>query len=280
LSDRDLPWAVEAVPVDVARLYAGADQRRRVYLTMLLCVFMLLVPGSYITMRAVKRELEVARLKSDFVSAVSHEFRSPLTAIRQLAELLERGRAPTEEKKREYYGLISRESARLSRLVENLLDFSRIEEGRKHYDFERMETADWLREIVSGSQRPHVTLLAPPELPAVLGDRVALTSAVENLLDNAVKYSPPGTPVVCEAGTDGREITINVVDRGYGIAPEDRPHVFEKFYRGGGEVSRRVKGAGVGLSLVRHIVEAHGGTVDFDSRVGEGTVFRIRLKTA
>ena len=86
--------------------------------------------------------------------------------------------------------------------------------------------------------------------------------------------------MICEADTDGREVTIRVLDRGYGIAPEDRAHVFEKFYRGGGEISRRVKGAGVGLSLVRQIVEAHGGTVDFDSRVGEGSVFRIKLKTA
>ena len=280
LVDRDLPWAVEAAAKDAARLYADADQRRRIYLTLLLLVFMLLVAGTYITARAVKRDLEVARLKNDFVATVSHEFRSPLTAIRQLSELLERGRAPTEEKRREYYGLISRESARLSRLVENLLDFSRIEEGRKRYHFERLETADWLRELLSETQPANVTVSIPPALPAVLGDRVALASAVENLLDNAVKYSPPGAPVICEAGTDGRVVTISVLDRGYGIAPEDCAHVFERFYRGGGEISRQVKGAGVGLSLVRQIVEAHGGTVDFDSRMGEGSVFRIRLKTA
>jgi signal transduction histidine kinase len=113
-----------------------------------------------------------------------------------------------------------------------------------------------------------------------MADRMALTSAVDNLLDNALKYSPPGAPVLCEAEADGGELTIRVRDRGYGIAAEDREHVFEKFYRGNGEISRQVKGAGVGLSLVRQIVEAHGGTVDFDSRVGEGTVFRIRLKTA
>jgi signal transduction histidine kinase len=280
LADRDLPWAVDAAAIDGARLYAGADQRRRIYFTLLLLVFMLLVAGTYITARAVKRDLEVARLRNDFVATVSHEFRSPLTAIRQLAELLERGRAPTEEKRREYYGLISRESARLSRLVENLLDFSRIEEGRKRYHFERLETAVWLRELVSGTQPSNVILSTPPALPAVLGDRIALASAVENLLDNAVKYSPPGAPVICEADTDGQQVTIRVLDRGYGIAPEDRAHVFERFYRGGGEISRQVKGAGVGLSLVRQIVEAHGGTVDFETRVGEGSTFRIRLKTA
>jgi signal transduction histidine kinase len=280
LADRELPWVVEAVPLDAARLYSGADQRRRIYLTMLLLVFGFLMVGSYITARTVKRELEVARLKSDFVSTVSHEFRSPLTAIRQLSELLQRGRAPTEEKKQEYYALISRESGRLSRLVENLLDFSRMEDGRKQYHFERLETAEWLRDLAPGFGRATVTLSIPPELPPILGDREALTSAVDNLLDNAVKYSPPGAPVFCEAEADGREVTIRVRDGGYGIAPQDRDHVFETFYRGNGEISRKVKGAGVGLSLVRQIVEAHGGTVDFDTRVGEGTVFRIRLKTA
>ena len=280
LTDQDLPWIVEATPVDEARLFAGADQRRRIYTAMLLLVFALLMVGSYVTARAVKRELEVARLKSDFVSTVSHEFRSPLTAIRQLSELLQRGRVPTEVKRQEYYALISRESGRLSRLVENLLDFSRMEDGRKQYHFDRLETADWLRELASGFERPTVTLSIPPELPPIMGDRMALTSAVDNLLDNAVKYSPPGTPVICEVQADGQELTIRVRDRGYGIAAEDRDHIFEKFYRGNGEISRQVKGAGVGLSLVRQIVEAHGGTVDFDSRVGEGTEFRIRLKTA
>lgn len=278
VADRELPWVVQAVPVDAARLYAGADQRRRIYVTLLLFVFAFLVVGSYVTVRAVKRELEVARIKSDFVSMVSHEFRSPLTAIRQLSEMLERGRAATDEKRQEYYALISRESGRLSRLVENLLDFSRMEDGRKQYQFDRLETADWLRELASGFGRANVTLSIPPELPPIMGDRVALTSAVDNLLDNAVKYSPPGAPVMCEAEADGPQLTIRVRDRGYGIAVEDRDHIFEKFYRGNGEISRQVKGAGVGLSLVRQIVEAHGGTVDFDTRVGEGTVFRIRLK--
>ena len=280
LSDRDLPWIVEASPADASRLFAGADQRRAIYTTILLFFFALLLAGSYFTARAVQRELEVARLKSDFVAMVSHEFRSPLTAIRQLSELLKRGRAPTEEKRQEYYSLISSESGRLSRLVENLLDFSRIEEGRKQYRHERFESAEWLRELVSRFEKQNVSLAIPPDLPPIAGDRMALTSAVDNLLDNAVKYSPPGSPVVCEAESGGGELTICVRDRGCGISREDRAHVFEKFYRGRGEISRQVKGAGVGLSLVRQIVEAHGGKVDFESGPGEGTVFRIRLKTA
>jgi len=278
LADRELPWVVTAVPMDAAQLYAGTGQRRMIYLTMLLLVFAFLMTGGYMTLKVAKRELDVARLKSDFVSTVSHEFRSPLTAIRQLSELLQRGRVQTEEKRQEYYALISRESARLTRLVENLLDFSRMEDGRKQFHFDRLDVAEWLRELAA--ERTNVTLSIPPELPPIMGDRLALSSAVDNLLDNAVKYSPPGGPVVCEAEADGRELTIRVRDRGCGIATEDQDHVFEKFYRGNGDISRQVKGAGVGLSLVRQIVEAHGGTVDFDTRLGEGTVFRIRLKIA
>jgi signal transduction histidine kinase len=279
LSDRDLPWVVVASPVDPARLFAGANQRRDIYVVLLLLAFLVLAIGSYLTARAVNREVQVARLKSEFVSTVSHEFRSPLTAIRQLSELLQRGRVADEDKRQQYYALISRESGRLSRLVENLLDFSRMEEGRKQYRFERLETDEWLRDLASNFGRGNVSLSMGAGLPAIDGDSAALTSAVENLLDNAIKYSPPGSPVALEAAADGAELTIRVRDQGYGIADEDRNHIFERFYRGNGEISRQVKGAGVGLSLVRQIVEAHGGQVDFESRLGEGSEFRIRLKS-
>ena len=279
LSDHELPWVVVAAPVDPARLYTAANQRRTIYLAMLLLAFLSLAAGTYMTARAVNREVEVARLKGEFVSTVSHEFRSPLTAIRQLSELLQRGRVANEEKRQEYYGLISRESGRLSRLVENLLDFSRMEEGRTQYRFERLDPTEWLRDLAANFGRGNMRLSVPANLPAIQGDRVALTSAVENLLDNAVKYSPPGSQVALEAEAEAAELTIRVRDQGYGITNEDRNHVFERFYRGNGEISRQVKGAGVGLSLVRKIVEAHGGQVDFDSSLGQGSEFRIRLKT-
>jgi signal transduction histidine kinase len=146
--------------------------------------------------------------------------------------------------------------------VENLPDFSRLEEGRKQVHFERVESSEWLRELASSFGGGNLSLSVPAELPAIQGDRMALSSAVENLLDNAVKYSPPGSPVALEAEASAAQLTIRVRDQGYGIAEEERSHIFEKFYSGNGEISRRVKGAGVGLSLVRQIVEAHGGQVD------------------
>jgi signal transduction histidine kinase len=279
LRDRHLPWFVLVYPTDPSRLFAGSEQRRLIYLALLVLMFLVLAIGSYLTARAVNRELEVARLKSEFVATVSHEFRTPVTAIRQLSELLDRGRVAEEEKRRQYYSLIYRESGRLARLVENLLDFSRIEEGRKQYHLEPLDPTQWLQEVGTNFGRGNINLSVPAGLPTLQGDRAALTSAVENLLDNAVKYSPPGSPIALEAEAGCAELTIRVRDQGYGISDEDRSHIFERFYRGRGEISRQVKGAGVGLSLVRRIVEAHHGHIDFDSYLGKGSEFRIRLKT-
>lgn len=278
LSRHDLPWAVEATPANASALYAGFDRRRTIYMSMLVFVFALLLSGSVIIVRTVRREIEIARMKSEFVSTVSHEFRSPLTAIRQLSEMLMRGRVSTEDKRQEYYRLISNESDRLSRLVENLLDFARIEDGRKEYYFERLNTTEWLRGIAAGFRADRLCLSIPAGLPCVLGDGVALASAVDNLLDNAVKYSPKGSPVFLEAESRGPDVTIRVRDQGCGIPPEDQTHIFEKFYRARGEISQQVKGSGVGLSLVQQIVKAHGGKVGFESRFGNGSVFWVSLK--
>jgi signal transduction histidine kinase len=226
--------------------------------------------------------MEVARLKSEFVSAVSHEFRSPVTGIRQLAEILLRAQ-PSEERRRHYYELIGQESDRLARLVENVLDFSRMEEGRKEYRLEPLEAGAWLRAVVEEfraevAQRGcSLEADMPERLPSLLADREALTCAVHNLLDNAVKYSPSCRTVWLEAEASGDSLTVRVRDRGLGIAEEDRKHVFEKFYRGSIGAATPVKGAGLGLSLVRHIVTAHGGSVACESRPGEGSTFSMAL---
>jgi two-component system phosphate regulon sensor histidine kinase PhoR len=190
---------------------------------------------------------------------------------------------PSEERRRQYYEMIGHESDRLARLVENVLDFARMEEGRKEYRFEPLETAPWLRALVeefqaeSAQQGVSLAATIPERLPMVLADREALTSAVHNLLDNAVKYSPECKTVWLDAEASGALLKIRVRDRGLGIAEEDQRHIFEKFYRGSGETARHVKGAGLGLSLVKHIVTAHGGSVECQSRRGEGSTFSIHL---
>jgi signal transduction histidine kinase len=239
--------------------------------------------GGYITIRTVKRELEIARMRADFVSTVSHEFRSPLAGILQLGEMLLDERIADEVKKRGYYRMIVQESKRLGSLVENLLDFSRMEEGRKEYRFTPVNTSRWLRELAAtfGEEAAahEFTLEAdiPGALPEITADAEALTCAVHNLLDNAVKYSPGGRTIWLDAGSEDGRVTISVRDRGVGISEEDRRHIFEKFYRVDGRLARKVKGVGLGLSLVKHIVTAHGGDVECTSRSGEGSTFTIHL---
>jgi signal transduction histidine kinase len=158
-----------------------------------------------------------------------------------------------------------------------------MEEGRREYRFEPLDPSPWLQKLaadfeaeipVSGAA---VETDIPNALPAISADREALGSAVRNLLDNAVKYSPGAKTVWLVAAADTGEIRIAVRDRGVGISEQDRKHIFDRFYRADGEISKRVKGAGLGLSLVRYIVTAHGGTVECQSRVGEGSTFTIRL---
>jgi signal transduction histidine kinase len=267
--------------------FGGAYRvRQRLYLAALGLVLVSLVFTGVVTARTLRRELEVASLKSEFASTVSHEFRTPLTGIRQLADLLRQGRVPSEERRQEYYDLILRESARLNRLVENVLDFSRMEDGRKHYRFEPVDTSAWLARVVSEFQHEiagtgvSVITAIPADLPVLLADDQALASVVHNLLDNAVKYSPERSAVWLEAEAGESRVTIRVRDEGLGIAPSDAPHVFERYYRGQRDATHQVAGTGLGLSLVKHIVTAHDGTVEFTSRLGEGTTFLLHLPSA
>jgi signal transduction histidine kinase len=280
------PFRMQVWPREPEKLYADLKQRQNLYMATLIFVVVLLVFGSYITTRTVKRELEVARMRANFVSTVSHEFRSPLTGIRQLAEMLFHGRVPGAERQRRYHKMILQESERLGRLVENLLDFSRMEEGRKEYRLAPLSTSAWLRELVGNFQSEitenGISIVAniPEVLPAISADAEALGCAVHNLLDNAVKYSPGSKTVWLDASAGNGSVTISVRDQGVGIAEPDRKHIFDKFYRVGGEISLKVKGAGLGLSLVRHIVAAHGGAIECESRVGEGSEFAIRIPIA
>jgi two-component system, OmpR family, phosphate regulon sensor histidine kinase PhoR len=280
------PWRVRLAPHDPVAFATDANRRRTIFVVMLLLVLALLVFGTYLTVHVVRRELEIARLQADFVSTVSHEFRSPLTGIRQLGELLVRGRVPSDERRQEYYERITRESDRLTRLVEHLLDFSQMEDGRKEYRFERLDTARWLRAVVNEAAAPGlsgartIVLRIPDALPSIEADSSALSSALHNLIDNAVKYSPGRDAVWVEAAARNGTVSVRVRDEGVGISEPDRRRIFEKFYRAQGEVTRQVKGAGLGLSLVERIVRAHGGRVECESRLGEGTTFTIELRAA
>jgi signal transduction histidine kinase len=253
---------------------------------LLLMLGALLVFGIVLALRTADRALRLSAMKSDFVSNVSHELRTPLASIRVFAELMRLGRVQSPEKVREYGDFIERESRRLSRLIENILDFSRIESGRKTYTF---GPAD-LRQVVEGVLQSFEVHLkhngftarfeAPPgDLPKIVADPDALGQAVHNLLDNAVKYSGEARDieVVLKASPSGDEVSLAVRDHGIGIARAEQAKIFDRFHRVSTGLVHEVKGSGLGLSLVQHIMTVHGGTVTVDSTPGKGSTFTLRL---
>jgi signal transduction histidine kinase len=281
VEDGPLVWRVTARPDAARDPRRGVTVRTGVYLGTLALMLLSVALAGYFAIRTVRKELEIARLKSEFVSAVSHEFRSPLSAISHLSELLDSGRVKDEERTREYYRLIHGESGRLRRLVENLLNFARIEEGRQQYRLEPIDVAPWLRQATDEFQASpaaagkEIVVVVAPDLPRLRADAEAMTTVVVNLLDNAVKYSPDSGRVWVQANVVDGEIEIHVRDEGAGIAEEDQAHIFERFFRG--RDAGTVAGTGLGLALVQRIVAAHGGTVAVKSRVGEGSTFTVRL---
>jgi signal transduction histidine kinase len=284
LRSAELPLLLRVWPTDPAALQTQMNRQQNLYLGMLAVLVALLTFGGYFTVRTLRTQLRVTQMQSDFVSTVSHEFRSPLAGINQLGEMLRDGRVP-DDRRQHYYEMIVAETQRLRRQVENILSFSRMDDGRKPYRLEPLDPTGWLRDVSAEFQRQVadagfvIEANIPDALPAIAADRDALTTAVHNLLDNAVKYSRESRLVQMDATANGEGLTIAVRDRGAGIRDADRPRIFEKFYRGDGELTERVKGVGLGLSLVQHIVTAHGGTVDVESQEGTGSTFTIRLKT-
>lgn len=282
-ADLRLPWTLYMTSSNSAADLADMASRRRLLLGGLAMMAVLLIAGIYCIGRSVTRELELAQLKSDFVSAVSHEFRSPLTSMRQLTGMLATGRVPGEERRKSYYDLLSTETVRLQRLVEGLLDFGRMEAGAMEYHFESTNATDFVRRVVTDFQREvqedgyRIELVAEDPRPVIRVDREALARALWNLLDNAVKYSPDCRTVRVELFRQAHEIFIRVQDRGVGMSPGEQRDIFRKFVRGVAAESTHAKGTGIGLATVDHIVRAHGGRICVESETGRGSTFTLIL---
>lgn len=266
------------------RLFAQ-QRRQTVWLASLLALALATAGAGFWTLRrAVARERQLGQLKSDFVSSVSHELRAPVASMRLMAENLESGAVPTEARRGEYHRLIAEECRRLSALIENVLDFARIEQDRKTYDFAETDAAALVRDALDfmrpragqrGQEiRAELAVIDPPPVC----DGLAVRQALINLLDNAIKFAPEASAidVSLRARAPGAwEIAVR--DAGPGIAAAEHEIIFERFHRLGSELRRETQGAGIGLSIVRHIAQAHGGRVELKSQPGDGSEFALVL---
>jgi signal transduction histidine kinase len=260
-----------------------AEQFLRNTILVIGALSLFLAAGIVLTYRNVTREMALAKLKSDFVSNVSHELRTPLALIRLYAETLEMGRLQTKEKYQEYYSIIRKESERLTALINNILDFSRIEAGRKEYKFDDTDLSALVRDTLE-AYRYQIEQLGfafqvniDDALPSVKVDREAIARSLLNLVNNAVKFSNDDKFLGVKLYRANGSVRLEVVDHGIGIPRGDLNKVFDKFYRAGDSLVHNTKGSGVGLSLVRHIAEAHGGDVSVQSTPGRGSKFTISL---
>lgn len=266
------------------RDWARANFAFNLSLTMLLSA--LVIGGLALLLRATSREMHLSEMKNDFVSNVSHELRTPLASIRVFGELLRLGKVKTPEKVRQYGDYIEAESRRLTQLIDNILDFSRIESGRKEYSFETVDLGEVVQQMLETWQirlRHQGFVLhwqGDPGVPPVRADRDAMGQALFNLIDNAVKYSGDSKRIELSLRCHGDEATLEVTDHGIGISRTEQKHIFDRFHRVGSRLTHDVKGSGLGLALVQHIAAAHGGRVDVRSSLGQGSTFTLYLPLA
>ena len=277
-----LPFILKVAPG--AAFDGGANRTgRAVLIAGLALAFVVMAAAAYGLYRVTTREMALARQQSDFVSAVSHEFRTPLTSMRHLMDLLTSRGVVSEERKAYYYELIAHETERLHRMVESLLSFGRIEVGAYAWRLEPEDAGELARSLVQEFRREpqavgrEVTCDIDEPLAPIRADREAISRALWNLLENAAKYSEPGTPIRVFGRQQGDSLLLGVVDLGAGIPPEEREKVFQKFVRGADAKRAGIRGIGIGLALVQRIVEAHGGSVRLESEPGRGSTFTLVL---
>jgi signal transduction histidine kinase len=277
-----LPWTVHVIS-RAAGAERGLSSQTKLMLAGIVVMGLVAGAAGYLINRAITRELRVARLQSDFVAAVSHEFRTPLTAVRQLAEMLVKGRVSSDERRQQFYRTLLQESERLHRLVEGLLNFGRMEAGQLQYHFEAIDPEDFVRSVISDFEQEvagrgyHIELQGNGPLPRIRADRETLARAFWNLLDNAVKYSPENRTVCVDLSDVGTRLAVRVRDRGMGIPVPEQKEIFRKFVRGSASKNARIQGTGVGLAMAREIVAAHGGDISVESDPGNGSVFTVLL---
>lgn len=275
-----------AVPEGDDPVAADSTRNRTVYAILLGVFYLTLAGGVVYTGRTLYREARLSRLKTDFVSLVSHELRTPLTSIRMFIDTLAMGRVKNHDDEQKILKMLSQETERLSALIESVLDWARIEGGRKQYDKKPTRAQEIVDAAVSAFkvQRLYenvpLSIAVKPDLPAIDADLHALSGAVLNLLQNAYKYTGQDRKIMLEAGPDKRGVFITVADNGIGIARGDLKKIFDRFYRVDNLLTRQTEGSGLGLSIAQRIVHAHGGKITVSSEPGKGSTFTLHLPKA
>ena len=276
------PWRIEAYSIET-KVPGLIGLHKSFYFWTILTLILILSFGVVLIVRTVAHEMDVLKIKSDFVSSVSHEFKTPLTSIKTLTERLMEGKVKDQAKMNQYFSVISQDTDKLTRLVGNILDFAKIEEGKKEYDFEETDIAEWLDQTIENFRKENlqreinIHTRIPADIPYLKIDKNALALAFNNLLDNAIKVSTKNNKIEVIVIRKKNNLIIKVKDYGIGIPHDELDKIFEKFYQGSNAIRLSTKGTGLGLTLVRHTIEAHGGEVFVESKVDQGSTFTLLL---
>jgi signal transduction histidine kinase len=276
-------WKVALFDPDGKSIEQLTGKEKLLYLILFVGIIVVMLFGIILMVRAVIHESEISRMKSEFVSNVSHELKTPLALIRMFGETLDSGIVTEEKDKQKFYGIIRKESERLTHLINNVLDFSRMDAGVKEYNFRETD----LVEVVRSSLEAYKFQLndsgfkieseLPDEPVTIRIDKDAISQVLLNLLNNAVKYSDEDKYILVKVQKDLSSALISVTDHGVGISKEESKRIFDKFYRVSTARSKETRGSGLGLTLAKHIIEAHGGTIEVESEVGKGSRFTVIL---
>jgi signal transduction histidine kinase len=279
-------WKVALFDPDGKTIEQLTGKEKQLYLIFFLGTILLMLIGDILMVNAVVHESEVSRLKSEFVSNVSHELKTPLALIRMFGETLDSGIVTDEKDRRKFYGIIRKESERLTHLINNVLDFSRMDAGAKEYNFQEAD----LNEVVKSTLEAYKFQISDsgfkieselPDEPMILKiDKDAISQVLLNLLNNAVKYSEEDKNIHVKVRKDSSSAYISVSDHGIGIPQDELKKIFDKFYRVSAARTKETHGSGLGLTLAKHIVEAHGGSIEVESEVGKGSRFTVRIPSS
>jgi two-component system, OmpR family, phosphate regulon sensor histidine kinase PhoR len=275
--------AAMMLTVGILILVFGRQKQDYVFGILILALVATTIVGTIGTLVVLYREAYLSRLQTDFVNKVSHDLRTPLTSIRMFVETLQLGRIADPAHEREALEIISSETQRLSVLISRLLDWARMESGKRSYDFRRQPLGPIVDDALRAVEPQRIQTGAamrrevPEDLPQVYADREALGDALVDLLQNAFKYTGPDKRISVTARAEGGSVEIVVADNGPGIPGADQKRIFDKFYRGKDPLERTIEGSGLGLSMVKHVVQAHGGKVSVKSELGKGAAFTVLL---